>query len=82
MLPFYLPGETNEILAAEPADAEAFWESVTSALRATDTGSVFALQRLGADVGARPAIGHLVLLAPDFDSQTFVDLLPRLAPRL
>ncbi len=43
-------------------------------------GIIFALQRLGAEQVERPAIGHLVLLAPDFDSQTFVDLLPGLAP--
>lgn len=43
-------------------------------------GLVYALERLRADLGARPVIGHLVLLAPDFDSQTFVDLLPRLTP--
>jgi len=42
-------------------------------------GVIFALQRLGADRAERPAIGHLVLLAPDFDSQTFVDLLPGFA---
>ncbi len=43
-------------------------------------GVIFALQRLGAERVDRPAIGHLVLLAPDFDSRTFVDLLPGLAP--
>jgi esterase/lipase superfamily enzyme len=43
-------------------------------------GVVYALERLRADLPARPVIGHLVLLAPDFDSQTFVDLLPRLDP--
>jgi esterase/lipase superfamily enzyme len=43
-------------------------------------GVIFALQRLGAERVERPAIGQLVLLAPDFDSQTFVDLLPALAP--
>ena len=43
-------------------------------------GVIFALQRLGAGCGERPAIGQLVLLAPDFDAQTFVDLLPELAP--
>ena len=41
---------------------------------------IFALQRLGAERAERPAIAHLVFLAPDFDSQTFVDLLPGLAP--
>lgn len=43
-------------------------------------GILFALQRLGADSEQRPVVGRLVLLAPDFDSETFVDLLPRLAP--
>jgi esterase/lipase superfamily enzyme len=42
-------------------------------------GVIFALQRLGAERVERPAIGRLVLLAPDFDAQTFVDLLPGLA---
>jgi esterase/lipase superfamily enzyme len=43
-------------------------------------GVVYALERLRADRGGRPVIGHLVLLAPDFDSETFVELLPRLTP--
>jgi esterase/lipase superfamily enzyme len=43
-------------------------------------GVIFALQRLAAGRGERPAIGQLVLLAPDFDAQTFVDLLPELVP--
>ena len=43
-------------------------------------GGIFALQRFGAGRPERPAIGGLVLLAPDFDSQTFVDLLPDLSP--
>ena len=43
-------------------------------------GVTFALQRMGAETELRPVIGRLVLLAPDFDSQTFVDLLPGLAP--
>lgn len=43
-------------------------------------GVVFALQRLAYQRVERPAIGQLVLLAPDFDSQIFVDLLPELAP--
>ncbi|MEA2080513.1 MAG: alpha/beta hydrolase, partial [Pseudomonadota bacterium] len=42
-------------------------------------GVIFALQRLAFERIERPAIGPLVLLAPDFDSQTFVDLLPGLA---
>ncbi len=43
-------------------------------------GALLALWRLGADVSARPVIGHLILLAPDFDSQTFLAMLPRLVP--
>jgi esterase/lipase superfamily enzyme len=43
-------------------------------------GVLFALERLGADLEQRPVVGGLVLLAPDFDSETFVDLLPRLTP--
>jgi esterase/lipase superfamily enzyme len=43
-------------------------------------GVIFALQRLAFERLERPAIGHLVLFAPDFDSQTFVDLLPGLSP--
>ena len=43
-------------------------------------GALFALWRLGADLAERPVIGQLVLLAPDFDSQTFVAMLPRLLP--
>ena len=43
-------------------------------------GAVLALQQLYSESGRRPAIDQLVLLAPDFDSQTFVDLLPRLTP--
>ena len=43
-------------------------------------GILFALQRLRADSPKRPLINQLVLLAPDFDSQTFVELLPRLVP--
>ena len=42
-------------------------------------GVILALQRLAFERIERPAIGPLVLLAPDFDSQTFVDLLPGLA---
>jgi esterase/lipase superfamily enzyme len=42
-------------------------------------GVIFALQRLAFERVERPAIGHLVLLAPDFDSQTFIELLPGLA---
>ncbi len=43
-------------------------------------GTIYALERLRADRGARPIIGDLVLLAPDFDSQTFIEFLPRLTP--
>ena len=43
-------------------------------------GLIFALQRLRADRGEAPVIGKLVLLAPDFDTQVFVELLPRLRP--
>jgi esterase/lipase superfamily enzyme len=42
-------------------------------------GVIFALQRLAFERTERPAIDHLVLLAPDFDAQTFVELLPGLA---
>ena len=42
-------------------------------------GVIFALQRLAFERIGRPAIDHLVLLAPDFDAQTFVELLPGLA---
>jgi esterase/lipase superfamily enzyme len=42
-------------------------------------GVIFALQRLAFERVERPAIGHLVLFAPDFDSQSFVELLPGLA---
>jgi len=43
-------------------------------------GAIFALWVRGADTAARPVIGRLVLLAPDFDSATFLAILPRLAP--
>lgn len=43
-------------------------------------GSIFALQRMAADAAQRPLIGPFVLLAPDFDAQTFVELVPRLVP--
>ncbi|MGB5708012.1 MAG: alpha/beta fold hydrolase [Arenicellales bacterium] len=39
-------------------------------------GAIFALQKLGAQKIEPPVIAKLVLLAPDFDSQTFVDALP------
>lgn len=38
-------------------------------------GTIFALQRLAAERAERPLTGNLVLLAPDFDSQTFIELL-------
>jgi esterase/lipase superfamily enzyme len=41
-------------------------------------GVFFALERLGAGLEARPLVNRVVLLAPDFDSAPFVDLLPRL----
>jgi esterase/lipase superfamily enzyme len=43
-------------------------------------GMVHALQRLRADRGSRRLLNQLVLLAPDFDSETFIGLLPRLTP--
>ncbi len=43
-------------------------------------GTVAALERLGARRSERPVIGRLVLLAPDFDAQTFVERLPELSP--
>ena len=43
-------------------------------------GVIQALQRLAAGQGERPFIEDLVLLAPDFDSQTFVELMPELGP--
>jgi esterase/lipase superfamily enzyme len=42
-------------------------------------GVIFSLQRLAFEPLERPAIGQLVLFAPDFDAQTFVELLPGLA---
>jgi len=167
-VPFYVPGETNEIRLAEQADPQAFWERLSTAVSESVTGSVvvfvhgynygfdrtcrmaaelqrsladggtvlmfswpsdadpaqyvsdqadvewsvpfladllvelgerigpanirllahslgsrgtiFALKRVAADVSIRPVIGELVFLAPDFDSQTFVEFLPRLIP--
>ena len=43
-------------------------------------GVVFALQRLGLEGAKLPVIERLVLLAPDFDTQSFVDLLPGILP--
>ncbi len=167
-VPFYVPGEINQIQVAEQADPDVFWERLVTAAAATATGAVvvfvhgynygfdrtcrmaaelqrdlagkavvlmfswpsnagpveyvrdladvewsvpfladfltqlgsrigpanirllahslgsrgalFALQRLATDSKVRPAIAELVLLAPDFDSRTFVDQLPRLVP--
>jgi esterase/lipase superfamily enzyme len=42
-------------------------------------GAVLALERLASETDARPLVGQFVLLAPDFDSETFVERLPRLA---
>jgi esterase/lipase superfamily enzyme len=42
-------------------------------------GVVFALQQLRAECSERPIVGRLVLLAPDFDAQSFADLMPELA---
>lgn len=43
-------------------------------------GVLFALERLRAEREQRPVIGPLVLMAPDFDAQTFVGRLPALVP--
>ena len=43
-------------------------------------GAIFSLVRLALKPVDQPVIDHLVLLAPDFDSQTFVDLLPTIRP--
>ena len=43
-------------------------------------GVMLALNRLKADLVDPPVIGRWVLLAPDIDSQTFVELLPRFEP--
>ena len=43
-------------------------------------GVLFALQRLRAERDKRPVIGPLILIAPDFDSQTFADMLPEISP--
>ena len=57
------------------------WEKVQLLAHSLGSrGVLFALQRLGTDLETRPLIGRLVLLAPDFDAQTFVELWPRLAP--
>jgi len=43
-------------------------------------GAVFALERLRAEREQRPVIGPLILMAPDFDAQAFVERLPALLP--
>ena len=43
-------------------------------------GVIQALLRLGAVKEQRPLLADLVLLAPDYDAQSFIDLLPRLQP--
>ncbi len=43
-------------------------------------GTVAALERMAATLHRRPLIGRLVLLAPDYDSQTFVARLSELLP--
>lgn len=43
-------------------------------------GAIFALRKLAAERLDPPAIAQLVLLAPDFDSQTFTDQLPLIEP--
>jgi esterase/lipase superfamily enzyme len=43
-------------------------------------GVLFALERLTAERKTLPLIGQLVLMAPDFDAQTFVERLPALRP--
>lgn len=42
-------------------------------------GVIYALERLNAEQDQRPVIGPLILMAPDYDAQTFVDRLPTLA---
>ncbi len=43
-------------------------------------GTIAALERLASGMERRPVVGRLVLLAPDYDSQTFVDRWPALIP--
>jgi esterase/lipase superfamily enzyme len=43
-------------------------------------GAMLALERLREDCANRPVIGRWVLLAPDIDSQIFVDSISRLEP--
>lgn len=42
-------------------------------------GVLFGLERLASQVDHRPLIGRLILVAPDYDAQAFVDRLPDLA---
>lgn len=84
----YLPDQVD-LEWSVPFLADVFSETVTR-LGATrvqslahsmgSRGVLFTLQRLGADLDRRPIIRRLVLLAPDFDSATFVALVPRLTP--
>lgn len=43
-------------------------------------GSIYALERLRSDLGVQRMLARFVLMAPDFDSQTFAGFLPRLSP--
>lgn len=43
-------------------------------------GVIFALERLRAERESRPLVGQLVLMAPDFDAEVFVERLPMLLP--
>ncbi len=43
-------------------------------------GAIFALEWLSRTLSRRPLVGDLVLLAPDFDAQSFLDRLPGLVP--
>jgi esterase/lipase superfamily enzyme len=43
-------------------------------------GVIFTLERLRAERETRPLIGQLVLMAPDFDAQVFLERLPALLP--
>ncbi len=43
-------------------------------------GMMLTLEELAASSAAQPVVNRWVLLAPDIDSQTFIELLPRLEP--
>jgi esterase/lipase superfamily enzyme len=43
-------------------------------------GTFFSLERLRADLGNRPLLDQLILLAPDFDAETFADVYSRISP--